>query len=340
MRSSSVSKKLVDTSRGRIAYLESGAPELPVVLLVHGIPTSGYLWRHVMRALEGRFRCLAPDLMGLGDTEVDPARTDFSMPSQAEMLEDFLDALGVERAHLVAHDQGGAAAQLLVTRREHRVRRLVLTNCVCFDNWPVPAVRALMRFARLPGADLLGRTGLMEWVETRTRFSRFRRGVVNRAALSDAAISEYLRPLRGTADERARFRAFLLAGSPRHTMAVLPRLRELRTPTLVLWAAEDTYIPVRWGRRLYETIPGAQRLEVVPGAGHFWPEERPEAFVEHLAGFLAEEEAAPEESVAAGSPAAAGEAPVVAAARLRRRRKCPPGEAAAPPAVRTEEAGR
>lgn len=288
MRAPLATKKLVDTRKGRIAYLEAGAPDLPVALFVHGIPTSSYLWRHVMRALEGKLRCLAPDLMGLGDTVVDPATTDFSMPSQAEMLEDFLDALGIGKAHVVAHDQGGAAAQILVTMREQRVDRLVLTNCVCFDNWPVPTVRNLMRFARLPGADLVSSTGLMELMETRSALSRFRRGVVDRAAFTDEAIGEYLRPLRAGPDERARFLAFLLAGSPRHTMAIVPRLRELERPTMILWAAEDRYIPLSWGQRLYETIPGAKRFEVVEGAGHFWPEEKPAPFAARIGEFLLE----------------------------------------------------
>src|SRR5512141_1286267 len=105
-------KRYVDTPKGKIAFLEAGDPASPVVLLVHGIPTSSYLFRGVIPLLQDRFRCLAPDLMGLGDTVVDPARTDFTMPSQAEMLEQFLDALGVGKAHVVAHDHAGAAAQI------------------------------------------------------------------------------------------------------------------------------------------------------------------------------------------------------------------------------------
>lgn len=288
MRRSLAPKKLVETRWGQIAYLEAGAAEAPAVLLVHGIPTSSYLFRHVMRALSGELRLIAPDLMGLGDTVVDPARTDFSMPAQAEMLEDLLDALSVPRAHVVAHDQGGAAAQILACDRPARVDRLVLTDCVCFDGWPVPVVRGLQRFARLPFADLVCRSGLVELLEARTPASAFRRGVVDRGALSAEAIGEYLRPLRGTPAERARFFAFVLAGSPRYTQAVAPRLAEYRKPALILWAREDRYIPVAWGRRLYETIPGARRFEIVEGAGHFWPEERPEPFAAHIRSFLLE----------------------------------------------------
>jgi pimeloyl-ACP methyl ester carboxylesterase len=308
-------KRFVETPKGRIAYLETGDAERPTILFIHGIPTSGYLWRHVIRELGGAFHCLAPDLMGLGDTEVDPKATDFSMPSQVEMLEDFLTALGVPRAHVVAHDQGGAAGQIFAVRDTERLDRLVLTDCVCFDNWPVPTVRQLMRFARIPWlAENAGRVGLIEWVERRTRFSSFRRGVVDPAAFSDEAITEYLRPLRGSNDARKRFRGFLLAGSSRHTMAVVRLLRELRRPTMILWAEGDAYISTDWGKRLYEEIPGAVRFDVVPGAGHFWPEEKPAEFAARIREFLVAPEIEMENRIAK-----AGEKPlpVVKPERLR-----------------------
>lgn len=296
MTPSRADKRFIRTSAGEIAYLEAGPPDAPPVLLVHGIPTSSFLWRHVMAHLPG-LRCIAPDLMGLGDTRVDPARTDFAMPAQALMLDELLGALGIERAHLVAHDQGGAAAQILATLRPGRVDRMVLTNCVCFDNWPVPVIRQLQLFTRLPVLpDLLGRSGALAWVE-KTRLGRFRRGVSDPTRLSPDAIDEYLRPLRGTPEERERFRRFLQAGSPRYTMNVVPLLRELRIPTLVLWAAEDRYLPVAWAQKLYETIPGA-RLAIVPGAGHFWPEEQPAELARHIGDFLCEKPPAKEEAPA------------------------------------------
>lgn len=312
-----LAKKFVTTEKGKIAYLEVGAADQPAVLLVHGIPTSSYLWRHVMELLGKDFRCLAPDLMGLGDTVVDPARTDFTMPSQAEMLDQFLHALGVARAHVVAHDQGGAAGQIFAVRFGKRLERLVLTDCVCYDNWPVPVIARLQQLARLPLlADVMNRSGLTEYVEAHTRLSRFRRGVARPDRMTAEAIHEYLRPLRGTRDERERFKQFLLAGSPRYTMDVVPGLRQLRVPTLVIWAAQDAYIDPSWGRRLFEDIPGAVRFELVPGAGHFWPEEAAEPFAARIRAFLTE--AAPVRAAAPSDPA------VVAAKRLSRR--CPDNE--------------
>jgi len=285
MKPSRIRKQFVDTPLARVAYVEAGDPKTPTVLLVHGIPTSSYLWRDVIDVLKREFHCLAPDLMGLGDTVVDPT-ADLGMVRQAEMLDAFLDAIGVGKVHLVAHDQGGAAGQIFATRFTARVRRLVLTDCVAYDNWPVPAIRQMQLYAKLPFADWVNRTGLMQWIETDTRLSKFRRGVARRSRMSSDSIAEYLRPLQGTRDERRRFMQFVLAGSASCTMAVAPALRNLFVPTMVLWGAEDRYIPARWGRRLYEDIPGAERFELMADAGHFWQEERPEAFARSIGGFL------------------------------------------------------
>lgn len=306
MKPSLIRKQFVHTPFARVAYYERGDPSSPAILFVHGIPTSSYLWRDVIDVLSPEFRCLAPDLMGLGDTEVE-RNAELGMDRQAEMLDAFLDSVGVGTAHVVAHDQGGAAAQLFATRCTARVRRLVLTNCVAYDNWPVPAVRQLQVFARLPFADWVNRSGLMEWVERRTPLSKFRRGVARRERLADESIAEYLRPLRGTRAERDRFMRFVVAGNARHTVAVVPALRRLFVPTLILWGADDGYIPPRWGRKLYEDIPGAERFELIADAGHFWQEERPRAFARSIGAFLRSCRAAarPRLRVVRGCPAGA-----------------------------------
>jgi pimeloyl-ACP methyl ester carboxylesterase len=189
-------KQFRRTSFGDIAYLEVGSEGQPPVLFIHGIPTSGYLWRHVLRFLQDNFHCYAPDLMGLGDTEVDPQTTAFHMEAQAQMLEELMDSLGHQTFAVVAHDQGGAAAQILAARRPERLTALVLTDVVCYDNWPVPVIaqlQTLFRWPLLP--ELLLGARLIPLLELKTPFSAFRRGVYQRAAFAEEAMREYLRPL-------------------------------------------------------------------------------------------------------------------------------------------------
>ncbi len=315
MRKPAVEKKFIRISYGDIAYLETGSSPKPPVLFVHGIPTSSYLWREVIRFLQNDFHCYAPDLMGLGDTDVDPASDCFHMDAQAEMLLEFMKAQGHETFSVVCHDQGGAAVQVLAANRPDVFQSLVITDCVCYDNWPVPKIAQLQKLARIPGImDRTSRMGLFDFLETRTPLSAFHRGVHRRDRFSDEAIHEYLRPLRSGTNPRTRFLRFLLAGNERYTLQAVEGLRKFDRPTLILWAADDYYISPSWGRKLLDDIPGAQRMELIPFCGHFWQEEKPAEFSSLMGEFLARTVSR------ADAPAAAGGKKKKAAAGKKRKK--------------------
>src|SRR6266540_2861530 len=83
-------KSFAATGAGRVAYVESGQGE--PILLIHGMPTSSYLWRHVMPLLDPRFRVLAADLAGFGDSDK-PKDADLSIVAQAQYLRVLMDAV-------------------------------------------------------------------------------------------------------------------------------------------------------------------------------------------------------------------------------------------------------
>ncbi len=128
----STRKRFVGVSGAEVAYADEGAG--PPVLLLHGCPFSSFIWRDIIARLRGRFRCLAPDLLGLGDTET-PMDFDWSVRSQVRMVTGLLDALGIAAVHVVGHDQGGAVAQLLAAYHPERVNALVPCNAEAYDNW-------------------------------------------------------------------------------------------------------------------------------------------------------------------------------------------------------------
>ena len=76
---------------------------------------------------------------------------DLSPPGLAQLVADFIDALGLEDVTLVGNDTGGAICQLVVTRHPERIGRLVLTPCDAYENFLPPAFRYLQRLARVPG---------------------------------------------------------------------------------------------------------------------------------------------------------------------------------------------
>ncbi|MBU2488695.1 MAG: alpha/beta hydrolase [Proteobacteria bacterium] len=277
-------KQRKELSGVRVAYTDMGRGE-PIVL-VHGIPTSSYLWRNVIRALLPDFRLIAPDLMGLGDTET-PLDHRYDMEAQADKILELCDHLGLDVFTLVCHDQGGAAAQWLAMHHPHRIRRFVLTNCVCYDNWPVPLVSFMMDTLRSPFLARLQHSMRLAPLWGRSPMG-MRLGVYDKKALSDFAINEYLK--FGVQDRHRfeQFRRFALAGDSRYTREAARRFARFDRPTMVLWAGNDRFLSPSWGWRLYQDIAGARSFAILPFAGHFFQEEKPDLAASHIRRFMNE----------------------------------------------------
>src|SRR3954470_12783943 len=118
-------RRFAPTAFGKIAYIDRGTG--PAVLFLHGFPLNSFQWRGAIDRLSATRRCIAPDSMGLGHTEVAAGQA-VTPSAQADMLAAFLDRLSVEKVDVIANDSGGAVAQLFVTRYPQKVRTLLLTN--------------------------------------------------------------------------------------------------------------------------------------------------------------------------------------------------------------------
>lgn len=256
-----------------LAVVEAGDPAGPTVVLLHGFPTHSVLWRRVVRRLEADHHVLAPDLLGLGDTVVSPYE-DFGAPMQADLLLDWLDRRGIDRAVLVGHEQGGAVVQQVVANHPERVAGMVLVASVAYDSWPVPLAAQVMRLARTPGLDVLAYA-----LDLPRRVGAspvgFGRAVYDARSIDPDIVDEYLRPLL-TAEGRERARRFLLAGDDRVTLECVPGLRAYDGPAAVVWGADDAFLSPSWGARLVDDLSAAPALTLVPFCGHLVPEEAPD----------------------------------------------------------------
>jgi pimeloyl-ACP methyl ester carboxylesterase len=257
----------------RLAYLEAGAG--PPLLLLHGIPTSSLLWRDIIPALARSRRVIAPDLLNYGRSDK-PERADVSINAQARLMTGLMDALGLRRADVAAHDIGGGVAQIMAVRRPERIARLVLANSVCFDSWPIPEFEPLQE----PGAE--DGTSLADFLTMMRGF--LPNGVHRPEALGQDVIEMMLEPWSDEAGKRALFRNFRRL-NPEYTQAIAGELETLPQPTLVLWGRHDPFQKLGYGERLAATIPEA-RLEVVEDTAHWIMEEKPEEVAARLQTFL------------------------------------------------------
>lgn len=274
-------KQTADLGGVKVAYTDMGKGD--PILFVHGIPTSSYLWRNLIRPLSDDYRCIAPDLMGLGDTET-PLDHRYDMEAQADKLIELADHLELDKFSLVCHDQGGAAAQWLAVNNPERIERFIITNCVCYDNWPVPEVAMGMKVVKIIFLFELGyKLSVTKWSILR---NIMRRGIHDRSKMSDDAIDEYSKWSRMGRDKAEQFRLFALAGDCKYSVEAAKKFGEFKKPTYVIWAGNDPFLSPSWGRKLYDDIAGSKRMEIMPFAGHFWQEEIPELGAKYIKEFM------------------------------------------------------
>lgn len=283
----SLGKQFTRVSETRVAYRDDGTG--PPVVLLHGCPFSSFVWRNVLPTLANNHRCIAPDLLGLGDTET-PPDTDWSLFAQEQMVLGLFDALGIAQASVIGHDHGGAIAQMLAARHPDRVDRLVLCNVEAYDNWPSADEKPLVRLTQVP---VLG--DLMLRAYGTRRIHRFLltvgKAVNNKRVLTDELIDGYVRANASDAHRRAKTARFIAGqvdpANNAVTNQLVEGLRRFDHPTLLLWGADDPHFGPEWAERLRDDIPGTLRLELLPDTGHLLMEEQPELVAASIADFLA-----------------------------------------------------
>lgn len=277
--------RCLDVGSASVAYCDSGG-DGPPLLLLHGCPFSKFVWRNVIHRLSDRFRCVAPDLLGLGNTETD-AGADWSLPAQADAIIGLLDRLGLGRVAIVGHDQGGAIAQLIAIHHPDRVSALVLADAQAYDNWPSAEELPFIRVTQLP---VIG--PLVLWAWSRRPLFRWALGegkaVHDRSVLTGELVDGYIAANLATAPKRAKTRRFLAIqldpANQAHTHHLADALHKIEAPTLTLWGDGDVHFPPDWARRLAADIPGTTRVEILPATGHLVMEEQPD----HVANLIRE----------------------------------------------------
>jgi haloalkane dehalogenase len=268
-------RKFVATPFGRIAMVERGAGD--AALFLHGFPLNGFQWRGALERLSLHRRCIAPDFLGLGYTEVAEGQ-DVAPAAQVGMLAALMDALSIDRADLVANDSGGAVAQLFLARHPRRVRSLLLTNCDTGIDCPPPALKPVIELAR---EGQFVAQWLAPWLADKT-LARSAQGLggmtftfpVN---LADETIEMYLGPL---VRDPVRTHAYAVALDSNVLAGVEAALTRSNVPVRIVWGTGDTIFSPASPAYLDRTLADSRGVRHVQGAKLFFPEEFPDLIAE------------------------------------------------------------
>ena len=190
-------KKYIDVLGKQIAYVEMG--EGDPIIFQHGNPTSSYLWRNIMPQLQSLGRCIAMDLIGMGDSEKleDKGNMTYSYDTHKKYFDGFLDAIGVEsNATLVIHDWGSALGFDWANDYPQRVKAICymegIVQSMEWEDWNEDAKGIFQGFRSPAGEEMILEKNL--FIEAVLPGSILRK-------LSDAEMNEYRRPFN---DKKSR----------------------------------------------------------------------------------------------------------------------------------------
>jgi haloalkane dehalogenase len=268
-----------------MAYMDAGGGEAgsSVALLLHGNPTSSYLWRNVVPHIAPRMRCIAPDLIGFGDS--DKPDIPYRIGDHARYLQAFIEVLQLNDVILVLHDWGSALGLDWARRHPTRVRGLVLMEFF----GPIPTWLDLgpeaYKFLKAFRDPVMGRKliiGDNAFIET-----GLPAGVMR--TLLPEEMAEYRRPFLNTTDREPIYRfpnELPIAGTPSDVyamaMAYHDWLLETETPKLFFHATPGIFIPPARAAFYRERLRSCRAVDLGEGY-HYLQEDHPDTIGKEIA---------------------------------------------------------
>ena len=270
----------------RLHYVIGGRTDEDTVVLLAGFPESWYAWRRVMPRLGERFRIVAPDLPGQGDS--DCPEQGYDTQALAEAAHGLLQALGESSYHLAGHDVGAWVAYAYAHLFGGEVRRLALLDAgvpgvTLPEATPVAPDKAwrTWHFAfhtipDLPEALIAGRErAYLTWF--------LRRKAANPQMFPDAALEEYLRVFTRPGGLRAGLAYYRSADRSARQNKAMNEKGRLAMPVLAIGSDQGSIADMASPLRPFcETLTGI----TIANSGHFIPEEQPDVLADELARFF------------------------------------------------------
>jgi len=273
-------QRWVQAAGRRVNVIELG--DGPPIVFVHGLSGSWPNWLEQLPVFAAHHRVVAIDLPGFGHSPM-PAET-ITISLYARILDELMETLGVSAATVVGNSMGGFVGSELAIAYPERVERLVLVSAAGISTYRHRRAERLEPYLRRVAPMVAAYTG---WTATRSDW------IARRAGLRNISLGFVTRhpsrlpaPLVAEQIRGAGKPGFMQALRANIDYPIRERLPEIACPTLIVWGDEDRVIPVGDASVFEELIPDSRKV-IFADTGHMAMLERPVAFNELLAGFLA-----------------------------------------------------
>lgn len=276
-----------DVAGRKIFYREAGDGSKPVLLLLHGYPSSSHTYRELIPLLSGRFHVIAPDYLGSGYSDrPDPDTFAYSFDVLADYVEGFVNELGIREYVLYMQDFGAPVGYRLMMRQPERLRGLIVQNANAYLDGLTEKRREFFKrvhedrseagFAKI--FDFTSRRAIIE--------GQYLRDVKDRVdIMSPDSWTHDLAFLQSDKDRKIQVQLFQ---DYYNNLLAYPRwqafLRSRQPPTLILWGRNDPAFIAAGAKAYVRDVPNAQ-LHLLD-AGHFAVEEMPVTIAKHVTNFV------------------------------------------------------
>lgn len=260
-------------------YTDAGSG--PPVILLHGFPDTSDLWESQVTALTANgYRAIAPDMRGRGRTERPEKSSDYALPHIVGDVASLMDALDIERAHVVGHDWGAAVAWLFAMRHPSRVNRLIAISVGCPGAVTKPTLEGLQKgWYRL----------LIQFEDTAEELFQRDDWYLFREMLEwSPRVDGYIATLSEPGALTAAFNWYRANLPPQSLLAPARVIPNVSIPTLGVFGARDAYLTEEAMRMSANKCDASWRYERFDTAGHWLTLDQPERFNTLMLDFLNE----------------------------------------------------
>jgi pimeloyl-ACP methyl ester carboxylesterase len=249
----------VEADGVKVFYREAGDPSAPVVLLLHGFPTSSFMFRDLIPRLAGQFRVIAPDLPGFGFTEVPAERKyTYSFDALARTMEAFTDVLGLNRYAIYVFDYGAPTGLRLAMAHPERVSAIISQNGNAYEEGLGDAWGPIRKYWADPTAENreVIRKNILNLEGTRWQYTH---GVSNPESVAPESYTLDVALLERPGNEEIQLDLFLNYAS---NVKLYPKFQEYfrksRPPLLAIWGKNDPFFIPAGAEAFRKDLPNAK----------------------------------------------------------------------------------